>query len=187
VPEHFWHVIGTLAVIGVPIVIIAAFKAYDARYEARNGPTNHPAGTRPKRRGPARLALASAGAGLVHAGVCPEHFKEATSYGVFFLLSALAQVAWAVAVYRKPPTKALLRAGVFGNLAVIVLWGVTRSVGLPVGPHPWTREGGGMAAALSVLLELYVVLAAWRYSLHELQDSVQALDHASGDCHQLAV
>src|SRR5437762_1163923 len=43
---------------------------------------------------------ASLSAGLVHVAVCPQHFREATVFGVFFLVAALLQVGWAAATAR---------------------------------------------------------------------------------------
>jgi hypothetical protein len=111
-------------------------------------------------RGTAALAAASAGAGLVHALVCPEHFKEAWSFGAFFLVAAAAQVAWAWRAWWRGATRSLLLAAAVGNAAVVVLWLVTRTVGLPIGPEPGVAEGVGGADVLATALELYLVVAA---------------------------
>lgn len=86
------------------------------------------------------LALVgSATAAGVHAAVAPPHLRESVLAGAFFLAVALAQVAWTAALLRRPSV-GLLHVGVAANAALIVLWAVTRTVGLPLGllptPHP---------------------------------------------------
>lgn len=73
-------------------------------------------------------SVAAAG---VHAVVFPHHLDEAFLVGVFFLAITLAQAAWACLVCLDA-TRQLLLAGIAGNLALVALWAVSRSVGLPV-------------------------------------------------------
>jgi hypothetical protein len=86
------------------------------------------------RRRPA-LLIAVAGsltAAGVHVAVCPEHFHEALRFGIFFVLISMFQTAWCVAVVRRP-TQLLFMAGVVVNVGCVVLWAITRTVGLPFG------------------------------------------------------
>jgi hypothetical protein len=71
--------------------------------------------------------LAAAG---VHAAVGPAHFAEGTLVGLFFAGCALVQLAWAGLAMSRPGTR-LLVAGLVVNLSVLVLWSMTRTVGLP--------------------------------------------------------
>ena len=112
----------------------------------------------------ARAAAASLAAAAVHGLVCPEHFREAFVYGLFFLTAAVAQLAWAVLVVVRPG-RALLLCGALGNLAMIGLWAFTRVVAVPVGPGSGSTEAVGLPDLLATALELAVVvaaLAAWR-------------------------
>ena len=153
-PAHFWHVLLGLAVVVVPAAIIVAFNRHDRAVLAGT------VRSRPRPSGPTMaVAAASAGAGLVHALVCPEHFREALSYGLFFALAASAQVAWAWLAWRGLTTR-LLWWALLGNAAVIALWAVTRTVGLPIGPEPGVAEAVGGADLVACALELYVVAAA---------------------------
>jgi hypothetical protein len=68
----------------------------------------------------------------VHVAVCPEHFREALRFGIFFVLISLFQTAWCVAVVRRP-TRVLFLAGAVVNAGCVVLWAITRTVGLPFG------------------------------------------------------
>jgi hypothetical protein len=112
-------------------------------------------------------SFASLGAGLVHLAVVQEHLEEWWLYGVFFAAVGTAQIGWALAALARDRAP-LLRTVVFGNLAVVVLWAVTRTVGLPVGPEPWAAEAAGRADVLCSLLEVAVagaLLAAARYAV----------------------
>jgi hypothetical protein len=103
---------------------------------------------------PVALVSSAAAAG-VHAAVGPQHFEEGALFGLFFVGSALLQLLWAglVTVHR---SKGLLVLGALGNLAVIGLWAVTRTVGLPFGLMP-TPEAVGPWDVVCGLWELAVV------------------------------
>jgi hypothetical protein len=99
--------------------------------------------------------FASLGAGLIHLAVVQEHFDEWWLYGTFFLAVGIAQIVWAVVALAKdaPPWR-LLTA--WCNLAAVVLWAVTRTTGLPIGPEPGQAEAVGRADVLCCVLELVV-------------------------------
>jgi hypothetical protein len=102
--------------------------------------------------------VSSAAAAGVHAAVAPDHFREAFVFGVFFTVTALLQLIWAgaVAVHVSRP---LLVVGVVGNLAVVALWVVTRTVGLPFGLLPDPEAVGPWDVACAAW-ELAVVVAS---------------------------
>ena len=105
------------------------------------------------------LALLSASAAAIHSAVSAEHFDEAFVYGAFFLVASTGQAGWAaLIVYR--PKRSLLVVGAVANAATIMLWALTRTVGLPVGPQPWRAEAVGTFDLISTLLELAIVLGA---------------------------
>ncbi|SFB50288.1 hypothetical protein SAMN05216266_114167 [Amycolatopsis marina] len=106
-------------------------------------------------------AFASAGAAVIHLAVTPDHWREWAPSGLFFAGLALLQLGWAVAVLRSAH-RAVLGIGVVANTAAIALWVVTRTNGLPFGPHADIPESLGPAGILATVLELVVVLgAAW--------------------------
>jgi len=78
---------------------------------------------------PLAVVSCTAAAG-VHAAVGPAHFREKTVLGLFFAVATTAQLVWALLVVARPARR-LLVAGVVGNVALVVLWAVTRTVGLP--------------------------------------------------------
>jgi hypothetical protein len=107
------------------------------------------------------LALASALSGAIHTAACPEHFREAWLFGAFFLVSAVVQVIWAALVIARP-TSRLLATGAALNAAIILVWLVSRTSGLPLGPEPWAREAIGAPDAIATLCELALVtVAVW--------------------------
>ena len=64
-------------------------------------------------------------AGLIHLWVMPEHLEEWWGYGTFFLVAAMAQGLYGLALLRWS-WQPLLLLGIGGNLAVIVLYDITR-------------------------------------------------------------
>jgi hypothetical protein len=110
------------------------------------------------RRRPALVlaALGSLVAAGVHVWVCPEHFHEGLRFGVFFVLASSWQTGWAVQVIRRP-TELLFRAGLVINAAMIVLWALTRTVGLPFGLAEVERVGA--IDLVATIAEVVTVLA----------------------------
>jgi hypothetical protein len=99
--------------------------------------------------------FASLGAGLIHLAVVQEHFDEWWLYGSFFLAVGVAQIVWAVvALARDAPPWRVLTA--WCSFAIVVLWAVTRTTGLPIGPEPGQAEAVGRADVLCCVLELVV-------------------------------
>jgi hypothetical protein len=85
--------------------------------------------------------VSSVAAAAVHAAVAPEHLRESGWFGVFFIGAALLQLAWAALVSVRG-SRSLLAAGASGNLALIGLWAVTRTLGLPFGLLPGPEAVG---------------------------------------------
>ena len=97
-------------------------------------------------------ACASLGAGLIHLAVVSEHVSEWWLYGVFFIVLGVVQMAWAVQAMAGGPLP-VPRLFAAMNAAVIGLWLLTRTTGLPVGPTPWEAEAVGTADLLCSALE----------------------------------
>lgn len=102
--------------------------------------------------------ISSAAAAAVHAAVGPEHFDESLLFGLFFATAATAQLIWALWM-TLAPTRTLLLIGAVGNAGVLVLWLVTRTVGLPFGLLP-KPEGVGAWDLCCVVWEIVVVAAS---------------------------
>jgi hypothetical protein len=95
---------------------------------------------------------------VIHAAVVNDHVEYYWPSGAFFLVVACAQAAWAVLAYRAPSNRRILLAGAIGNGALAVLWAISRTVGMPVGPQPWSPEPIGAADVLSTIDELAAVV-----------------------------
>src|SRR5919197_531052 len=99
----------------------------------------------------------SAGAAAIHFAVAKAHFEEYTIFGVLFVLSGLAQLAWAVLVVRWPRRR-LLQLGAVGNASIAAVWAVDRIWGLPLGPEHWKPEPVGFADVAASAFEVVLVL-----------------------------
>jgi hypothetical protein len=95
--------------------------------------------------------------GLIHALAAIQHLDEYALYAVFFILLSITQCAWGVAVYRAPSRK-LLSAGATLSLAVVALWIISRTSGLPIGPEHWTPEPVGPLDSIATANELVLAL-----------------------------
>ena len=108
---------------------------------------------------PLRIAAgASALAGVLHYAAVPEHRAEWWAAAVFFTALAAFEIIWAAQVWcddRRP----VLWLGVAVNAAVVALWAVSRTSGLPFGPEAGTPEDIGALDVACVAAEL-VTLAA---------------------------
>jgi hypothetical protein len=67
-------------------------------------------------------------AGLIHLRVTSEHFEEWWGYGAFYLVAAVAQMAYGPLLLRWP-SRTVLVLGITGNSAIILLYLLTRAVG----------------------------------------------------------
>ncbi len=103
-------------------------------------------------------AALSLGAGLLHVWAMPQHYAEWWGYGAFFLVVAVAQVLLSDGLLYRPRRRLLL-AGVVGNLAVITLYIVTRTSGIPYfGPHAGdVEEVGGIDLAATIVETMLVI------------------------------
>ena len=96
-------------------------------------------------------------AAAIHLWVAPEHFEEWWGYGAFFVVLAVAQGLYALGLLRWP-TRSILLLGAAGNLAVAILWLVTRTTGVPLlGPHAGEVEGVGVLDLACTLGEVGIV------------------------------
>jgi hypothetical protein len=119
----------------------------------------------------ARTALLTAtvafllSAAMIHLAVVGPHLSESTLYAAFFVCAGLAQIAAALLLTMRP-YHGVLVALVIGNALIIVLWAVSRTAGLPVGPAPRVPEGVSLPDVLATIAEAAVVtlsaVLAWR-------------------------
>src|SRR5918997_5012179 len=92
------------------------------------------------RRSSLGLAVAlTIGAAMIHVWAMPEHFEEWWFYAVLFLLVALLQGFYGVALWLWGGRTVFI-LGMGGNLAVVVFYLVPRSLCVPFAPHVGSRE-----------------------------------------------
>lgn len=146
---HLGHLLGSGGFVAVALGSVAFA---DLRQRAE----------RPRRQWPSPLLAVTAagivGAAGVHLAVTPEHFGEAFVYGLFFAVTAALQLALAAALVARPG-RGLLRVAVAANLAVVLLWLMTRTIAIPLGPDAGSTEEIGVLDLLATGFELVSLTA----------------------------
>jgi hypothetical protein len=105
------------------------------------------------------LALLSGAAAIIHFAVIGQHLRESWLLGAFFAVVALAQLVWAPLVMARP-SQHLWLAGAVGNAVAVVVWIVSRTLGLPLGAEAGHAQPVGFADALSTVYEALLVVGA---------------------------
>ncbi len=108
---------------------------------------------RPPRLSYLRAGTFTLGAAAIHFSAAPMHLREYALFSAALLAIAVAQCALAAALALSP-TRPVALAAVVSNLVVAVFWAVSRTVGLPIGPHPGLPEPAGLSDVTASLLEL---------------------------------
>ena len=125
--------------------------------------------TRPLEQASATLSLLAA---ALHAGLVDDHLDEWWGYGLFFILASLAQGVYGLVLFALPgrPTRwdpahwrtfrlRLYATGVLGNGLVLVLYAVTRTVGIPLfGPAAGEVEPVDALGLATKAVELLTIL-----------------------------
>jgi FtsP/CotA-like multicopper oxidase with cupredoxin domain len=102
-------------------------------------------------------ALLILGAAAIHFAVVPEHLQEYLPFGVFFIVAGALQTVLAAAILAWPSRRLFLAAlGVSAGL--VALWLLSRTAGLPIGPHPGQPEDVGIPDLMCIALEALAVL-----------------------------
>jgi hypothetical protein len=102
-------------------------------------------------------ALASAGAAAIHFAVIGMHFDEYVLYGVFFVVSAIAQLVWPIWLLLRR-WRPLLALGAIGNAAIVALWIIDRIGWVPIGPDATDPPPFGLADSVASGFELLLVV-----------------------------
>ncbi|MGH9207061.1 MAG: hypothetical protein ACRD1G_10960, partial [Acidimicrobiales bacterium] len=110
------------------------------------------------------LAGLSVGSAAIHFGYTSAHFAEYWLYGLFFAVMAWGQLVWAGALILRP-SRLLLTAGTL-NALIILVWALSRTVGVGIGPGSSAAEPVGLPDILCTVLEAGIVVgclgALWR-------------------------
>jgi hypothetical protein len=104
------------------------------------------------------LGALSAGAAVVHLLVTPEHFRQDILFGAFFLVVATLQLAWSAAILQDRSNFLYLVGGI-GNALILMVWAVSRTAGVPIGPNAGVPEPVAAIDALASAYEVIIVAA----------------------------
>ncbi|HJQ93219.1 MAG TPA: hypothetical protein VJ874_02915 [Candidatus Thermoplasmatota archaeon] len=122
-----------------------------------------------------RLELAAAwlslAAGAVHAMAGPAHLAEWWAYGLFFFGAAAFQAAYGLLLFTRgiegwggwlAVRGKVYVGGIVFTAAIILVWVVSRTVGVPVGPDALEPEGIGVLDLTSKAVEAALLIALAR-------------------------
>ena len=104
------------------------------------------------------IAVAGTVSAGIHGAVMPSHWREAVSYGLFFLLAAVAQLGLSVLALIHP-TRRWMQVNALVSIGLLGVWLQSRTVGVPVGPLKGVPEQVGVLDVVSSACEMLVVLA----------------------------
>jgi hypothetical protein len=90
---------------------------------------------------------------FIHSNMIASHFEEYWLFGVFFAVVTCLQAIWTVLIFQHPGNRRVLVAGAVGTAAIIAVWLISRTSGLPFGPHPGVPEAVGVVDVVSTLDE----------------------------------
>jgi hypothetical protein len=96
--------------------------------------------------------------GLIHVGAAVDHYAEFPLYALVFCLLAAAQFALSTLLLRGPSRRVLLLGCGF-ELAIVALWALSRTAGVPIAPTAWVPEKIGVADLLETLGECVAAIA----------------------------
>jgi hypothetical protein len=121
-----------------------------------------------RRLGPAAGAAAALSllAAWVHLAYTASHWRDWWAYGAFFLAMGVFQGLCVPAIVRWPRRRALTLAAIGGNLAIVGMYVLSRTAGVPMGPHQGVVEDAGAvdlgvtAAEVAIVVCLVTLLTA---------------------------
>ncbi|MGI8729012.1 MAG: hypothetical protein ACR2LK_03320 [Solirubrobacteraceae bacterium] len=103
-------------------------------------------------------AALSVAAGSVHLAYAASHFEEWWGYGVFFLAAGNLQILFGVLLVWRPH-RWLPLAGVVGNLAIVTVYVISRTSGVPLGPHARVVEHAGTLDWVTTAAQVAIIVA----------------------------
>ena len=101
----------------------------------------------------AALSLAAAG---IHFAVITEHLEEWVLFGVLFFALGWFQLVWAQ-VYLVWQRRSVAAVAIAVNLGAVLVWIVSRTVGLPIGPDAGIPEALGFPDVLATSFEIGLI------------------------------
>jgi hypothetical protein len=116
--------------------------------------------TEPRAAGEADRALGGLSiiCGVIHTKALSDHVSHSWVFGAFFGIVACAQVVWGLRAYRGGLSSRALVVGAWANLALVVIWAISRTVGMPFGPWAGEAEAIGLTDVMATIDELATVV-----------------------------
>jgi hypothetical protein len=102
------------------------------------------------------VAVLMLAAGWVHLAYHESHWDQWWGYGAFFMVVGIAQALFALLILARPRAWVAV-VGIAGTLAVIGMYVVSRTIGVPVGPHADFAERAGTIDLATTAAEIGVV------------------------------
>ncbi|HVN50333.1 MAG TPA: hypothetical protein VMT43_02815 [Acidimicrobiales bacterium] len=102
----------------------------------------------------------SFGAAGIHFSIIGAHFAEYWAFGVFFVLLSWFQVCWGLGILVRRSTRWMWLLGGGVNLAVVGIYVLSRTKGLPIGPEHWSPESAQFSDVLCTCFEAGIAVLA---------------------------
>jgi hypothetical protein len=94
--------------------------------------------------------------GALHAKALADHAPHYWLFGVFFGILTCWQTGWGVRAYRARLSRRALVTGAWVNVCVVLVWLISRTVGMPIGPWSGEAEAIGVIDAMASIDELAI-------------------------------
>ena len=101
----------------------------------------------------AAVSIAAGTAAAIHVAAIGPHLEESRLFAFAFVAMALSQGGWMVLV-TVAPSPDRYTGGAVLNGGIALLWLLSRTWGVPVGPHPFAPEPVGTMDALATMAEV---------------------------------
>lgn len=103
-------------------------------------------------------AALSAAAGYAHFAYAESHFESWWAYGLFFVAAANLQVLLAILLVWRPRVWLPL-VGIAGNLVIVAVYVISRTDGVPLGPHSRVVEEATAVDWLTTAAQVAIIVA----------------------------
>jgi hypothetical protein len=96
--------------------------------------------------------------GALHAKALADHASHYWLFGVFFGILTCWQTGWGARAYRARLSRRALVTGAWVNVWVVLVWLISRTVGMPIGPWSGEAEAIGVIDAMASIDELAIAV-----------------------------